>query len=226
MTGTTRGFPRPLDWPGCTPCESSSPAGGVGAERAHRGFLGSLPREHRWRTSTWAEFPRDPCGCRPNRQTAGDQVLLAGGVRLTVAQKRSLLASIVRRVDVAAVTTGGSAAAGRMRPVRGHRRGPLGGCQGRVPARPPGRGRERGQRRPPLPARKRPRNPGVAATVGWPQRTGIVALSPSRCAVAQAAEAAFKAGYRSNAISFSKEADVTLLRGKFRRSRRGVFEPR
>ena len=44
--------------------------------------------------------------------------------------------------------------------------------------------------------------------------------------VAQATEAALKAGYRSNAISFSKEVNVTLLRGKFRRVRRGVFELR
>jgi hypothetical protein len=44
--------------------------------------------------------------------------------------------------------------------------------------------------------------------------------------VAQAAEAARRAGYRSNAANFRKEFNVTLLRGKFRRVRRGVFEMR
>jgi hypothetical protein len=44
--------------------------------------------------------------------------------------------------------------------------------------------------------------------------------------VAQAAEAAVKAGYRSNAINFPKEVNFTLLRRKFRRVRRGVFELR
>ena len=42
----------------------------------------------------------------PARVARAVQVLLAGGARLTVAQKRSLLRSIVRRVDIAAVTTG------------------------------------------------------------------------------------------------------------------------
>jgi hypothetical protein len=44
--------------------------------------------------------------------------------------------------------------------------------------------------------------------------------------VAQAAEAALKASYRSNAVTFRKEVNVTLLRGKIRRVRRGVFEAR